>query len=273
VTGLSPKLVSEGPSSSERPETTSIEAYDLHLRGLALHIKSQQLSTILTTREMFQKAIALDPNYAKAYAALAWTYSDEWVLQYTQDERALDRAVDAARKGVDLDSSLPEAHRTLGFMLLLTKQHDLAIAELEQAVSLNPNFSWAYAMLASALNWSGRPDEAIGPAKKAMRLDPKCEAWVAFPLGDSYYWLRRIDDASVALQDAVRRNPRYIPPHRILAATYAELGREHNARAEVTELLRINPSYSLEMMRKRLPVKKAADMDRLAAALRKAGFN
>jgi len=92
-------------------------------------------------------------------------------------------------------------------MLLLTKQHDSAIAELEQAVSLNPNFSWAYAMLASALNWSGRPDEAIGPGKKAMRLDPKCEAWVTFPLGDSYYWLRRYDDAIPALQDAVRRNP------------------------------------------------------------------
>jgi adenylate cyclase len=110
VTALSPKLAAGEQSSSGRPETNSIEAYDLHLRGKALHVKSQQESTILTARQMFQQAIALDPNYANAYAALAWTYSDEWAFQYTQDESALNRAIGAARKAVALDDSLPEAH-------------------------------------------------------------------------------------------------------------------------------------------------------------------
>jgi tetratricopeptide (TPR) repeat protein len=68
-------------------------------------------------------------------------------------------------------------------MLLLDKQLDLGVAELEKAVSGDPNFSWAYAMLALGLDYSGSADEAIGFAKKAIRLDPKCEAWVAYPLG------------------------------------------------------------------------------------------
>ncbi|HXX11381.1 MAG TPA: adenylate/guanylate cyclase domain-containing protein [Burkholderiales bacterium] len=272
VTALSPKLAAGDHSLSGRPETTSIEAYDLHLRGLALHIQDQQLSTILATREMFQKAIALDPNYANAYAALAWTYSDEWVFQYTQDEDALNRAIDAARKAVALDDSLPEAHRTLGFILLLAKQQDLGVAELEKAVSLNPNFSWAYAMLALGLNYTGHPDEAVGVAKKAIRLDPKCEAWVAFPLGASYYWLRRYDDAIAALQDAMHRNPKYLPSHLSLAAIYAETGREKEARAEAEEVLRLNPAWNLARWRARIPIKNRADVDRVEAALRNAGL-
>ena len=272
VTALSPKLAAGEQSSGGRPETTSIEAYDLHLRGKALHAKSQQESTILTARQMFQQAIALDPNYANAYAALAWTYSDEWTFQYTQDESALNRAIDAARKAVALDGSLPEAHRTLGFILLLDKQLDLGVAELEKAVSLDPNFSWAYAMLALGLNYSGRADEAIGFAKKAIRLDPKCEAWVAYPLGASYYWLRRYDDAIAAFQDAVRRNPKYLPSHLGLAVTYAEMGRDKEARAEAAEALRISPAWGLERWRSRIPIKDQADLDRVERALRKAGF-
>ena len=63
---------------------------------------------------MFEAAIELDPNYANAYAWLAWTYVDEWTYQWTQDPGALGRAIDAARKAVALDDSLAEAHRALG---------------------------------------------------------------------------------------------------------------------------------------------------------------
>jgi adenylate cyclase len=154
----------------------------------------------------------------------------------------------------------------------LDKQLDLGVAELEKAVSLDPNFSWAYAMLALGLNYSGRADEAIGFAKKAIRLDPKCEAWVAYPLGASYFWLRRYDDAIAAFQDAVRRNPKYLPSHLGLAITYAEMGRDKEARAEAAEALRINPAWGLERWRARIPIKDQADVDRVERALRKAGF-
>src|SRR5262249_50729370 len=160
------------------------------------------------------------------------------------------------------DNTLPEAHRTLGFILILNKQHELGVAELEKAVTLNPNFSWAYAMLALGLNYLERPDEAIDVAKKAIRLDPKCEAWVANPLGVSYYWARRYNEAVVAYQDAISRNPKYLPSRLGLAATYAEMGREKEARAEAAEALRINPAWNLARWRVMTPIKKQADMDR-----------
>ena len=139
-------------------------------------------------------------------------------------------------------------------------------------MSLDPNSSNAYGSLASGLNYSGRSDEAIGFVKKAMRVDPKYGPWVTLFLGDSYYLLRRYDEAITAYQEAVRRSPNYLSPHRMLAATYAEQNREKEAQGEAAEVLRINPTYSVELYQARLPFKNHADLDRLVAALRKAGL-
>jgi adenylate cyclase len=139
-------------------------------------------------------------------------------------------------------------------------------------VSLDPNSSNAYGTLANALNWSGRPEEAIGFVKKAMRVDPKYGPWVALWLGDSYYWLRRYDEAIAAYQEAIRRNPNYLTAHRDLAASYAEVGRQKEAQAEAAEVLRLNPAFSVDLFRARYPVQKQADLDRLIAALRKTGL-
>jgi adenylate cyclase len=271
VSALSPKLAPGEGSTSSGPETNSVEAYDLYLRAKAIQNKTQS-KNLETVRPMFEQAIALDPKYARAYAGLAWTYFDEYNFQWSQDPNALGRGVETAKKAVALNPSLSEARRTLGYLLIYAREYDNGLRELEKAVELDPNLSWAQAMLAYGLILTGRPDEAVGFAKRAMRLDPKCEAWVAYALPSSYFWLRRYDDAIDALHDVVRRNPNYLPAHTGLAAVYAELGREKEAQAEAAEVLRINPNYNLELLRRRVPYKNEADMDRLIAALQKAGL-
>jgi adenylate cyclase len=271
VAALSPKLSVAEPSLGTRPETTSIEAYDLLLRGVALRNQVKK-DVRPMARQLFERAIALDPNYANAYAALAWIYIDEWTFLWSEDPRTLDRAIDASRKAVALDSSLAEARRALGYALVWSKQQDAGVAELEKAVLLDSNSSNAYGTLASGLNYSGRSEEAIEFVKKAMRVDPKYGPWVLLWLGDSYYLLRRYDEAIAAYQEAKRRNPNYLSPHRALAATYAELGRQKEAEAESAEVLRISPAFSLELYRTRLPFKNQAALDRFIAALRKAGL-
>ena len=179
VAALAPKLAAGEQSGSKRQETNSIEAYDLVLRGIALYFQFRKESHAMA-RQMFERAIALDPNYARAYVSVAWLYFVDWEFQWTEAPAALDRSLEAARKAVALDDSLSDAHTLLGWDSLWKKQHDFAIAELERAVSLNANSAPAYTFLAEALNFSGRPDEAIGFAKKAMRLDPKYPAWLCF---------------------------------------------------------------------------------------------
>jgi adenylate cyclase len=80
------------------------------------------------------------------------------------------------------------------------------------------------------------------------------------------------DEAVAALQDALRRNPSFLPAPRLLAVIYAELGRENEARAEVAEILRISPGASLERWRERMPYRNPADLQGYIAGLRKAGM-
>jgi adenylate cyclase len=271
VAALSPKLTASEQSLRGRRETTSIEAYDLVLRGISLLSQTRKEANAMA-RQMFEQAVALDPNYAKAYARLAWTHHQDWLYQWTSGPSSLDRALETARKAVAVDDSSAEAHLTFGWNLLWKKQQELGVTELEKAVSLDPNFSEAYAHLAEALNLTGRSDEAIGFAKKAMRLDPNYAPWVAFFLGNSYFTLRRYDEAIAAYQEVLRRNPNAEYGHAGLAGVYVELGQEKAARAEAAEVLRLNPRYSVNWLRDNVPFHNQADRDRFMGNLEKAGL-
>ncbi|MFN0318343.1 MAG: adenylate/guanylate cyclase domain-containing protein [Burkholderiales bacterium] len=271
VAALAPKLTSGEQSGAKRQETHSIEAYDLSLRGMALFYEYQKDSMAMA-RQMFERAIAIDPNYARTYVRISWSHFIDWEFQWTEGPGGLDRALEAAKKAAALDATLSEAHVVFGWSSLWKKQHDTAIAELERAVSLDQNSDWANSFFAETLNFAGRPDEAIAYSKKSMRLDPKYPTWVASCLAHSYYLLHRNDEAVVALLDSLQRNPSFLPARRILAVVYAELGREKEAQAEVAEILRISPNASLGLWRERMAYKNPADLDRLISGLRKAGM-
>ncbi|MFN0316197.1 MAG: adenylate/guanylate cyclase domain-containing protein [Burkholderiales bacterium] len=271
VTALAPKLTAGEQSGAKRQGTHSIEAYDLFLRGMALFYEYGKDSHAMA-RQMFERAIAIDPNYARAHVQLAWVHFDDWEFQWIEGSGGLDRALEAGKKAVALDAILSEAHVVFGWSSLWKKQHDTAIAELERAVSLDQNSDWANSFFAETLNFAGRPDEAIAYSKKSMRLDPNYPPWVAFCLAHSYYLLRRNDEAVAGLQDSLRRHPNFLPARRMLAAFYGELGREKEAQAELSEILRISPGASLELWRARLPYKNPADLERFVAGLRKAGL-
>src|SRR6266849_8607109 len=93
-----------------------------------------------------------------------------------------------------------------------------------------------------------------------------------FSLGTVYRLMGRYEEAIAAFKRALTRNPDLLPVHINLAVVYSELGREEEARAEAAEVLRLNPKYSLEVLRQRFPYKDPAVLERDLAALRKAGL-
>ncbi len=251
--------------------TDNLEAYDYFLRGRAYQTRSTKERNT-QAREMFEKAIALDPSFAGAYAQLSYSHYRDWRYQWSDDPRALDRALQAAQKAVNLDDSLPLAHSFLGWAHLWKKQHEEAIAEAKRAIELDPNFAEGYARLGEILNYAGRPDEGVNLLKQAMHLDPHFPAIYLFFLGYGHYGMGQYEEAIAALKRSLTQNPDHFSPHRILAVIFSELGREEEAQAEVAEMLRISPNATLRGQKERMPFKDESTLERYMEGLRKAGL-
>jgi adenylate cyclase len=271
VAALKVKLTASEQSRLGRPPTTNLEAYDYYLRGLEFYARRIQEANA-QARQMFERAVGLDPQFAAAYAFLGRTYLMELIHQWNPDPQTQERLLVLGQQAVALDDSQPIAHETLGLAYLGKKQFTQAIAEAEKAVALDPNYADAYVTLAEILNFAGRSEEAIRLVEQAMRLNPRYPASYLWALGHAYRLAGRPEEALGALRRVVTRNPDHLTAHVLLAAIYSELGREEEARAEAAEILRINPKYSLAVVRERIPYKDLAILEPQLAALRKAGL-
>ena len=270
VTALKVKLTKEEQERFRQAPTNDLEAYDYYLRGLEAYWPlTKEANT--RARQMWEKAVVLDPRYAAVYAWLSRTYSLEWGFSWSRDPQTLQRAVEFAQRAISLDSTLPAAHKALGIAYLRQNQHEQAIAEGERVLALAPSDDVGYANLGFFLNYVGRSEEAIGLVKQAMRLNPRYPAYYSMVLGLAYYLTGRYEEAIPTLQDGISRSPKFLTPHVILAGVYGKLGREKEARAEVTEVLRLDPKFALENLSQQ-PFKDHAVLERWLTDLRKAGL-
>lgn len=270
VAALAVKLTEDEQKRLVRKYTDNMEAYDSFLQGLEYENRYTKEANV-QARQMYERAIDLDPEFAAAYALLGLTHLHEWSLGWSQDPQSLEQAFELVQRAIALDNSLPLGHRFLGEVYLWKKQHEQAIAELEKAIALNPNDADGLAMLGSTLNWAGRPEEAIGLVKKAMRLNPTYPDWYLWNSGHAYFLTGRYEEAIETLNRVLDRNPGFLPAHVYLTASYIGLGRHEEARAEAAEVMKLSPQTSTGAWKQRLPYKDQAVLERLFEGLRKAG--
>ena len=254
-----------------RKRTDNLEAYDYVLRGMAAWLRYTKEANA-QARQMFEQAVALDPQYAEAYTGLGFTYWLEWYTQWNPDSQNLERTFELTQKAVALDDTIPTAHTVLGWVYLFKAQHEQAIAEMERTVSLAPNSADGYSSLGIVLAYAGRAGDGIELIEKAMRLDPRYPVQYESYLGHAYRIAGRYEEAIAAWKKVVSRIPNYFPAHIFLAATYSELGQNPEAQAAAAEVLRISPSFSVEAWAQRLPYKDSTAVERFLTSLRQAGL-
>ena len=271
VAALAVKVTEDEQKRLLRRYTDNMEAYDYYLRGLEYFSKLTKETNILA-RQMLQRAIDLDPQFAAAYALLGLAHSQEWTQGWSQDSQPLEHAFELAQKAIALDETLPLGYAILGEVYLHKKKHEKAIAAQQKAIALSPNDADGIAGLGGILTWAGRPKETIGLAKKAMRLNPMYPTEYLWNLGHAYYLMGRIEEAVETLNRARDRSPEYIPVIAYLAASYAELGRMEEARTQAAQFIRLSPRTSIDAWRHRLPYKDKKVLDRLYSSWRKAGM-
>lgn len=254
-----------------RKATDNVEAYEYSLRAFA-YCSRYTKEANGKARELWEKAVKLDPNYAEAYAFLAVTYFLEWNFQWNHDFAVLQHAQQLAQQAIAMNDTLPRAYLTLAYVQLWTKQYDQAVASAERTIALDPNFADGYMLLVQIFSFLGRPAEAVALAEKAMRLNPRHPASYPFELGRVYRLLGRYENAIAAEKKAIAINPNLLHAHFQLASIYSELGREDEARAAAAEVLQLSPNFSLEVWESMTPLKDPAILERWLAAARKAGL-
>ncbi|EGE61088.1 UNVERIFIED_ORG: adenylate cyclase [Rhizobium esperanzae] len=252
-------------------QTGHPEAYDCFLRGRELwHRLTKQTNN--DARDLLQRAVELDPNFASAHAFLALTHGLAYLNRWSESpQRSIEQAEEAAMLAVARDDSDPVAHWALSVVRLYSRQHDRAISEAERAILLNPNFAEGQVSLGEALLYSGRSEEALACFDRARVLNPYFPDVVLHFQAWAWFQLRRYEEAVELLLQRVNRNPVTDVSRALLAACYGHLDRFEEARATWQEVLRINPDFSLEYRRKVLPFKNSADFELAVEGLRRAG--
>jgi len=277
VTALSVKLTSDEKEQVARKYTDNASAYDEFLQGRAHYVRRTP-GDYAEAVSCFEKAVELDPNYGQAYAALSltywesahnlWTYNlgVSWVEAGNRAERYLEMA---------LRNPSPLAHQAASRLHIDSQQHELAIAQAQRSLALDPNDANSYLAIAYALIYAGRPREALNFVEKAMRLDPHYPAYYLFILGLAHFHLDQFEKAVTLFEKALKLNPVNYVPLIPLSAAQAQCGREQEAAATLDKLQKALPAIVTIALVKRgslFSYKNPADRDRLLAGLRKAGM-
>jgi adenylate cyclase len=212
-------------------------------------IEGRELSSHLNkddnalARGKFEAAIDLDPQFARAYAGLSFTYALDSMFRVDPQE-ALKKAYEYAQKVIALDDGQLFAYGALEFVYSWKRQHEMAIASGELAVQVAPGCADAYFYLGNALNFACRDNEAIGQLEKAIRMNPFPPSFYFMHLGGAHFNLRQYDSAASALNKALALNPKNIAARLVLTVTYVEMGRLESAKVEAEEILKIDPRYT-----------------------------
>ncbi len=272
VTALAITLTQGEEQRLSRSGEVSPEAYDMLLRGLE-RLRRYTPEDNRLSRDYFERALALDPNFARAHADLAFSYSMELLSGWTAaPEESLLLAKKHADFALELDPGLREVHFAMASVYLKERRFEEAIESSLRAIKIDPNYADAYVQMAWLQMYAGRAAEGIELVEQAMRLNPHYSFFYSTVHGLIALHLERLEEAAASFEAAVNRNPQFPMAHQLLAATYAHLGRIEDAEWEAGELLTLLPDFTLSAERARAPYKRQEDLEFYIEGLRKAGL-
>ena len=274
VARIEPELGAVESQRAKLKPPQNLDAWDYYHLGLA-HLYKFAKDDNAEARRLFHRSIEIDPDFAAAHAWFAYAIVLGMVYFDAEPEaEVLDDALHAAQKGVALDDQDALAHFALGRVHLARCEYDLAVAELETSIDLNPCLAQSHCGLGDALAYDGRLQDSILHFEEAIRLSPKDPyRWAFYGYRSvAHLFLKEHEAAAEWAGKAARipNAPSWAKAH--LVAALGHLGRTEEAHAALRDLLRQNPEYSCSFARKHLfYIKDPAQLDHYLGGLRMAG--
>jgi adenylate cyclase len=244
---VAPELERTEHKRAVNKKPQSLDAWDCVQRGMAqLYEFSGEGNT--RARAMFEKAIEIDSEYWAAFSGLAYSHVRDMQIGVSHDrERTAAMAIAAARRAVRLDRSESFARLVLGVAAQWSRDHDMAVSELQSCVRLNPCNASGYGSLGHELTLVGRPEEGLRQLERCIVLnpqDPRNHVYFTF-IARAYLGMRSYDEAIAWAGKAVQWNSQYPLAHLMLATCLGHQGHLEDARTELETCERIRPRYTM----------------------------
>jgi TolB-like protein/class 3 adenylate cyclase/Flp pilus assembly protein TadD len=270
ITELREKITGSAQIRFAEPCSENLEAYLKYLKANELTQRFNRTDNAKAKR-LAEEAVALDPEYACAYSLLGMIHRmDVFLGSSSSPARSLATAREMVDKAMEINPSLAGPHGILSLIYLTMDQYENAIAAAEKAVALEPNNRIANIAMGITLVQAGRPEESISFIKKTMRIDPFATSYLGY-LGLAYFLAGQHEEAIQVINTQLDKTKDF-RSSLILAAAYSAAGREEEAHAVASEILEMNPKFTLEQFSKSLRYKNPEDKELIISNLRKAGL-
>jgi len=275
---LAVKLTANEQNRFANKETTSIEAYDAFVRGWE-YLHRETPDDLIQAISSFKQAIELDPMYSRAQAALAWTYLKSSIgYDFGIFVNKLLEYRLRARKHLELAMRNPTstAHLVASKMALQRRRYEESVTHARLALGFDANDPDTNLNMAWVLMATGKPEDGLDLANKTIQLDPRNKAAALSATGMAYFIMGDLQKAATVIERALKLNPTIFGRYESLAAIYALLGRDQDARAAYKKGLEAWGLQSipaeLTTLMSLFPVRDRQVADRYADGLVKAGF-
>ena len=250
------------------------DAYQLHQHGQWHHYRHTKEDNLLA-QDYFRRALAIDPQYPQATAALSVALLNAAYLNWTDEpQRHYDESFDLAQRAITLDPRDPAARFAMAVVCMWTSRFDRSVAEMQEAINLNPSYAAAHCLLGHMYVYAGQAAAAIALVEKGLRLspnDPRLFIWLP-ALAGAHYQLRHYEEAVSIGRRAWALNRNWPHGLRYVVAGLAQLDRIAEAQAPLDELRKLDKDLAfVEGILTRL-YRDRAGVDHFLEGLRKVGF-
>jgi serine/threonine protein kinase/tetratricopeptide (TPR) repeat protein len=239
---LQQELSRDRSESPHEPQTASLEAFHLYLKGRHYWNKRSE-EALGRAISFFNQAIETDPAYALAYAGLADCYMPLGYWTFLAPQEAFPKAKAAAEKALQIDRTIADAHTVLGGVNAWFEwRWEQSEADLKRAIELNSNYPRAHQIYAELLTVMGQFDRAEDEAKCAIALDPLAPA-AYFAAGSAMYCARQYVQALNQCERALDIHPDFFPAHLLAGLVFEREGRFDQAIESLEKAWRSSESF------------------------------
>jgi len=232
---LALRLTDQERQALVQQETAVPAAYEAFLRGWE-HLRRDTPDDYAKAIPYLEEATKRDPNYGRAFAALAMAYISSYDAHWTDslgisEKESLDKATQNLKDAQMHPTAL--SHQVAAIILWINLKPEKALTELKEAIALDPGDAFSFAHMGAVLTSTERPAEAVSYIRTAMRLDPHYPPMFDYFLGSAQFAMRNFEDAAASFATATRLNPDYEYAYVALAAVDGHLGRKQDAASAV----------------------------------------